>query len=799
MRSASRAQFLEPWLAGLAGDDRPRVLLGGTGHLILTPDEEAQAAIELERTALPELAAAEPDAEILVLTGMAPGADLLFTEVASAWLARHGRSFRRVGILPVPAEVLWGDWLTRSGVQDGSRIAAVRERFDRALREGDTLIQLWQDTAPDWSELAVRQRQYRRLAALLVQQCELLVAILKPAHAGQPGGASEVVAWREQPAAVPPDLSSGARAHRSGWPLPDRLLRIDPTIAPRAAAGGTPWVRSVQEALKSGNYLLAYDRVLQVEAQQRPSDELLYLKLLVLANAGSTQAALRRFEELPPALRERSEDWLALEGRLYKDLALRGGSSAPAHFRRAAESYRAAFLRTGGYFSAINAATTALLGGERSQAQWLAQDVLAHVERLKPDSETERYYVHATEAEAALLLGDVARARAALVAADRLLPDNLNARSRTRQQLLLICRSLQLDPGVVETLRMPPVVYLPPTTDAGAPPVTAGDESLRAAFVYAGLTQPAELERAEGLLQQDVRLHAVLAAPRKAMLAHWQALHGRDWSRRLGRVIDRAHETSVALGFLPHEDLWCDGYVGAMALGLSRLAARRLGSEWSCPGPDGRVQRGGPGAAGLDQALLAVLGYSARNQVGGVAFDRLFTGIIFADFAGFSRLGDEDLPMFWANFMRSISERLAAHRGGILLQHTWGDALHVVTRSARVAAEVACEIQDCLEHLRPTLPPALATLELRLAAHFAPVFAGADPVEDERTYFGTQLSHTARIEPVTPPGMIFVTEAFAAQITLEAPEDFVVEYAGEVSLAKSYGQSRLFNLRRRAA
>ena len=34
--------------------------------------------------------------------------------------------------------------------------------------------------------------------------------------------------------------------------------------------------------------------------------------------------------------------------------------------------------------------------------------------------------------------------------------------------------------------------------------------------------------------------------------------------------------------------------------------------------------------------------------------------MIFADFAGFSRLHDTDLPPFWAHFMRAISERLAA-------------------------------------------------------------------------------------------------------------------------------------------
>ncbi len=43
--------------------------------------------------------------------------------------------------------------------------------------------------------------------------------------------------------------------------------------------------------------------------------------------------------------------------------------------------------------------------------------------------------------------------------------------------------------------------------------------------------------------------------------------------------------------------------------------------------------------------------------------------------------------------------------------------------------------------------------------------------------------------------MIFVTEAFAARLALEAPARFVAEYAGEIELAKRYGQYRLFSLR----
>lgn len=781
---------LESWLEALSSGKRSLVMVGATGHLILSPEEEAKAIAELERQVAPVLAAADPESDLMVVTGMAPGADLLFGEFAKEWVAREGRGLRRVALLPVPVEVLWNDWRARAGALDAVTMAGGRERFDRALRTCEATVQLWPEAAPDWSDLAVRQFQYRRLAATLAEQSDVLVAIVKSGHAGQPGGALEVIAWRHEPSTVPPELSSGTRRHRSGWSESDTLIHIDPAVSARAPESANVAINRVRQALREGNYLLGYDRVLKAEQLGHRSNELTYLKLQTLANAGSVQAALRRFQALPAELRGLNEDWLALEGRLYKDLALAGGPDAVENFRLAASCYRAAFDKTGGYFSAINAATMALLGGEQGLSQRLAGDVLAKVRAQEPSGETDEYYLRVTEAEAALQVGDPAAAESALRRADRLIPDNLNARGRTRKQLRLVCRAVGVDEKIVQLLRMPPVVYLPPASPA-ALAALAKSTAEKGAFMYAGITRPVELELVESQMQPGSRLHLVLAAPRDSMLEHWSQAHGPDWSRRLAALIDQATEYSVARGFLEDEDAWSERYVDAMALGLSRLAAQRLGSEWYCPGF-------GSTAASLEESARAVWQQRTQTLVHDTRFDRRFVGLIFADFAGFSRLKDVDLPMFWVRFMHAIGEQLNAHRSNIMLQHSWGDALHVVTSTASEAAQLSCDIQDCVEQLRPSLPPALSRLELRLSAHFAPVFAGPNPIEGETTYFGTPLSLTARIEPVTPPGMIFVTEAFASQITLESPGAFTLEYSGDVTLAKAYGRSRLFNLRRRS-
>src|SRR3546814_10969187 len=73
-----------------------------------------------------------------------------------------------------------------------------------------------------------------------------------------------------------------------------------------------------------------------------------------------------------------------------------------------------------------------MCGGRKGQARQMAQ---AALQRLKAaDNEVERFYALATESEAALLLDDPTRCRKKLVAADRLLADDVTRRSRTRLQ-----------------------------------------------------------------------------------------------------------------------------------------------------------------------------------------------------------------------------------------------------------------------------------------------------------------------------------------------------------------------------
>jgi len=85
---------------------------------------------------------------------------------------------------------------------------------------------------------------------------------------------------------------------------------------------------------------------------------------------------------------------------------------------------------------------------------------------------------------------------------------------------------------------------------------------------------------------------------------------------------------------------------------------------------------------------------------------------------------------------------------------------------------------------------------MRIALHYGTTYSGYDPISRRTTYYGTEVSRTARIEPITPSGSVYVTEPFAAVLEMEPDHPFVCNYVGKTPLAKGYGVSPLYRLSR---
>lgn len=809
VKTKTAPDWLLPLLAETASS---RFMVGGVGHLLLNREEETVVGAALEVRVLPMVCDLSAGRPITLFTGLAPGADVLLMDCAHRWCARNGVELRIIGLCAVPPGQLIDDWVIRAEkagytLSEGDH-QKLQATMQSALASCDVVIPLY----PPGSEASLvdplqRQKNYQQLAAVLAEHSDLLVAILNEDHVGQPGGTAEVVTWRQHQSRIPPGFSThSANPQKS---IKTELILVNPMPA-RVTMQGVgadikvkKLLQEARAAVAAGNELLANDLLYRGLQQGLQHPDLHYLRVQVLASIGSSDLALKEYEALAPLPAEREERWLTLAGRIHKDLALR--TNQQRLFLKSAAHYLEAWNHSGSSYSAINTASMYAMGLDLEQAQSFARKALESVSNESIDSEEQQYFAAATRAEAMLILGDTGAVQRQLMLADQV-PRGRARRSRTLQQLKRLCAVLQVSTTCLRPLTLPPLIVLRRLGLADIRPVEAVEDVLIPRFaanatLFTGLCDSFDLVLVEALLMQGHSLHLVLPYRAERMIEGTRERLGDEWAQRLQQCLQRAARVHTEHGFMGDELAWAAGNVTERVLGLAMLSAQRFGGSVQMVeiDPDSQPPRFIP-YPDFDDPLLrvrqAVGQLHASEPTAPAPAGRRMVGLIFADFAGFQRLEDVDLMQFWSVLMSGIAELLTRHAQSILLRHTWGDALHVVTTDAQTAAWIMADIQQYLDlhRLKPGAP--LANLTLRMAGHYAPVFEGHDPIHAARTYFGTQLSLTARIEPVTPPGQIYATEAFAARLAIEDAKQFALEYAGEIELAKRFGAYRLYSLRR---
>ncbi len=212
----------------------------------------------------------------------------------------------------------------------------------------------------------------------------------------------------------------------------------------------------IADRFKQGDLARAYD-LCQDALRQRPDD--LWLRhraVLCLIRSGALERAERDFYRFRLAEARHNEDCLALGARLLKAMAFEASTDDfPALARSAADRYAAVFNQTGGHYPGINAATMALLAGERERSVDLARRVLESCRSGLPLDPEAAYYQKASEAEAYLLLAQPGAANMALrsaIACDR---ENYLAHATTLRQLRLIVAALNMPDAWLDALEPP--------------------------------------------------------------------------------------------------------------------------------------------------------------------------------------------------------------------------------------------------------------------------------------------------------------------------------------------------------
>ena len=628
----------------------------------------------------------------------------------------------------------------------------------------------------------------------------------------------------------------------------------DSTATDRGPSGGV--IAAIRAQLAGGAPWIACDVFREALARDSGDAALLYWGALAHARAGAAREAhalLDRAQVLVANDPGLLTEILSLRGRLWKDRlhrvqdALASRESAS----RARDEYLAAYALRHDPYPGINAATLALMLGESAAAQRLAREIIA---RLTRRTAPLTCWDQATLGEAELLLGNRERARERYAAAHSGAPADTGSIASMRRQVRLLARVVPGAAEILEVLPAPTVMAFaghmidapdrtsPRFPSALEPALVAAirDRLARAhrPIIYTGAACGADLILIEEALDMGAEVNIVLPFNRDDFVRTSVSVGGRGWTQRFDAALGRATRVIAATQESHLGDDVLFEHAALLVQGLTALRASQLETtpsllcvldaedEGRAGGTRGSFERWKARFGAPDVIDLAELRGILEREVHAAAAvsrpepplpgpadalvdenarhlaarpRRTLKTLLFADFAGYSRLHDAHAPLFQGKFWEIVAAQFAASPVKPVMANSWGDAIYAVFDSAEVGAEFALRLVARMGDFDWTAAGLSDSSAIRIALHAGPVFCGFDPIMGRDNYFGSSVTRAARIEPVTPPGMAYASEAFAATLAAADRDTYVLEYVGELALAKGYGESRIYRLDRRCA
>lgn len=551
-----------------------------------------------------------------------------------------------------------------------------------------------------------------------------------------------------------------------------------------------------------GLLLSAHDRAMAALSERPDDPQLRYRATLTIARAGATGRALDLFHQLRLDA-ESDPEIAALGARLIKDRAFETPEAVRAPLlAEAARRYGALWRRGGEGWHGVNAAGLLLIGGDRAGASAIAEAV------LRQHRDTGDYWSAATLAEALLVAGQELSAQRALEEAEARAGADLSARATTRRQLRREAHALGVTPTIVDALRIPSVLHYtghmpkPGQDDPAIEGLIAAtlDATIAARHVgmaFGGLAAGLDILAAEALLRAGVTPTVVLPCDAEAYEADSVLPAGERWVPRFRAALEKVRVIQLDERPFPGDDLHL-AMAARRAMGLARLHARHRDGEAIQVAAWDQVPS--LGAAGTGADVSAWTGAGGNSIFLGWPWPRNGTtaahpepqrtpmAVLFGDLPRFSQLDDLGFAKFYEGAWTAVGAALDRYPS--TYRNAWGDAVQITFNEVTIAAACAFDMRAALEGQEPPIHP-------RLALDFGPMLPVYDAVQRAHKTSGRAMTRAARIEPVTPPGRIFATEAFACEVALLPPgAGLACDYAGRIPTAKSFGSLPLYALRR---
>ena len=150
----------------------------------------------------------------------------------------------------------------------------------------------------------------------------------------------------------------------------------------------------------------------------------------------------------------------------------------------------------------------------------------------------------------------------------------------------------------------------------------------------------------------------------------------------------------------------------------------------------------------------------------------------------------------WTNG-RPLSAKLRRSSYQPEFKNLWGDALLFVFRNHLAAAEYALELRDLVRETDWVSLNLPHDLNIRIGLHVGPVYTGKEPLLGRWNLFGSHVNQAARIEPITSPGNVYASDAFAALLSADLNNRLDCRYVGEIVLPKKFGSYPIYHIKRK--
>lgn len=590
-------------------------------------------------------------------------------------------------------------------------------------------------------------------------------------------------------------------------------------------------IQSVEElkseivaAQRAGDYLKEYDLAQAALELHQQEEYFQHCSVLALSRCNAKQRALDAFYAYKLHLSQ-NEYVRALEARILKDLAFQNLSDDGVltdadrnNLHAAAATYQRAFARSGGHYAAVNAATLYQLAGAVDSAREFAKLAI----QLAHQDTGPQYFALASQAEAYLLMGLEGEATRAIEQAAQHNTKNLLTRARTYFQLKLICTHLNIDAKIIAPLLPETVVHYCGHAFNKQRPITLQDEQhlsqrieqalaqQHCAVAYGSLMAGSDILFAEAILRQGGELNIWLPFGMENFCAVAVRPAGEEWVARFRACIKAANTVSCATesDFLGDNSLF--DFCSDVAMGMTLMRGNSLNAKvmqlavW-----DQKMTSQGRGTysniekwkkLGHTTEIIPSPAVIPTRTVPRVMDSyplarREPHAILFADVRGFSKLNDRDILWYFTELHPRLAQAIEPYGADVQHIDTWGDAIFLVTEKASTAAQIALALNEVMAEIEQSGLTLAEPLLMRIGLHYGPVYKVYDHLTQCFTFASNDVTKTARIEPITPPGEVFGTEPFVAMLEIEGEGWSTFEYAGTIPSAKNFGAFRMFHVR----